>query len=140
MCAHRFEYDEMPYFNSIKVRLEPVYRPTLEPPLCQFQFHKGTIRTCCSVERILHHLGFQFHKGTIRTLGQAFLPNVEKHFNSIKVRLEREPSGRRKPTPLFQFHKGTIRTNLPIYCNATSCDFNSIKVRLEQVVFCLLWF
>ena len=33
------------YFNSIKVRLEPLRVPVNRLPVCSFQFHKGTIRT-----------------------------------------------------------------------------------------------
>ena len=36
---------------------------------------------------------------------------TEAHFNSIKVRLERElPLQQNEMSSLFQFHKGTIRT------------------------------
>ena len=101
----------IPYFNSIKVRLERQSKRS-EKREDQFQFHKGTIRTRGInpgelVDRDFNSIkvrlepfffsvlclkfsGFQFHKGTIRT---GFKVNVENETIS-----------------LFQFHKGTIRT------------------------------
>ena len=38
------------YFNSIKVRLEPIYALGLVAAYL-FQFHKGTIRTAMQLER-----------------------------------------------------------------------------------------
>ena len=113
-CCNPIVIDINDGFNSIKVRLERVneLRPCFG---FEFQFHKGTIRTCfpssfsallfCfnSIKvRLEHsaasivdaHLAFQFHKGTIRT----FFFGVVK-FRSI----------------VFQFHKGTIRTSLPLF-------------------------
>ena len=77
------------YFNSIKVRLELPGRRRME-----------------------RELSFQFHKGTIRTLANyAVITSYCKNFNSIKVRLERQPGDVGKgAATLFQFHKGTIRT------------------------------
>ena len=75
------------YFNSIKVRLEPllknagVFRPL-------FQFHKGAIRTALRLSSLLQR------------------PN----FNSIKVRLELEGKDKLYLFITFQFHKGAIRT------------------------------
>ena len=57
----------MVYFNSIKVRLEPSGGAVAPPLECQFQFHKGTIRTYKYMKSIADH---------------SF------DFNSIKVRLE----------------------------------------------------
>ena len=59
-------FENQPYFNSIKVRLEH-QRETLKAKITTFQFHKGAIRTVLLVVRLLLHLDF----------------------NSIKVRLER---------------------------------------------------
>ena len=54
---------------------------------------------------------FQFHKGTIRTFAVLRGYLAIRHFNSIKVRLERKKTiGSWSPLVLFQFHKGTIRT------------------------------
>ena len=55
-----------PNFNSIKVRLEPLFRVwrTWRRP---FQFHKGTIRTAQGAQGYARERTFQFHKGTIRT-------------------------------------------------------------------------
>ena len=78
----------LPYFNSIKVRLELLCSPK-SATFSGFQFHKGTIRTHeCLLSKIPFSV-FQFHKGTIRT----------------------DRSGHKKLVHrLFQFHKGTIRT------------------------------
>ena len=60
-------------------------------PLGQlFQFHKGAIRT--TLPTILCNLVplFQFHKGAIRTHRCKCYHILLAHFNSIKVRLERE--------------------------------------------------
>ena len=120
------------YFNSIKVRLEPNFCDLIRVSVsnfnsikvrlelencsncyrkCEFQFHKGTIRTS-----IWHYVFvisplFQFHKGTIRT--------SEAHLS-------------RNAFDVFQFHKGTIRTINCIVCLQVLLNFNSIKVRLEH--------
>ena len=60
------EFSNLPYFNSIKVRLE----------------HK--MREYSNFYAAL----FQFHKGAIRTLNNDKTPVCNSHFNSIKVRLE----------------------------------------------------
>ena len=75
-------------FNSIKVRLEPLFSLGRDT-LTEFQFHKGTIRT------------------------SSFLVSSRNltHFNSIKVRLEHQFPQKMSTDCLFQFHKGTIRTN-----------------------------
>ena len=86
--------------------------PAISSLASKFQFHKGTIRTCCPpcAGRNLHQ--FQFHKGTIRTGVCTASKNDEA---------------------TFQFHKGTIRTWLQWQSNEGNNYFNSIKVRLEQV-------
>ena len=54
---------------------------------------------------------FQFHKGTIRTLCPFLASLPLRHFNSIKVQLERLFLLILSTEKLiFQFHKGTIRT------------------------------
>ena len=78
----------------------------------EFQFHKGTIRTILFDNFFVKTFGFQFHKGTIRTFGFGLIIKDNYHFNSIKVRLERDAWKAKNPAPSFQFHKGTIRTNL----------------------------
>ena len=81
-----------PYFNSIKVRLEPnsfAIKVGIDP----FQFHKGTIRTPFPDDAVHQERVFQFHKGTIRTGLQG---------------------GSAKRAFQFQFHKGTIRTSKSI--------------------------
>ena len=121
------------YFNSIKVRLEPLLY-TLYIYVLLFQFHKGTIRTYIlvylflpllnfnSIKVRLEHpwlgnflrlfIKFQFHKGTIRTIATNNGNVLELHFNSIKVRLEQTNVLDSWVLNWFQFHKGTIRTIL----------------------------
>ena len=53
-------------FNSIKVRLERTGEAAISGA-CQFQFHKGTIRTSQRRGTRRGAGAFQFHKGTIRT-------------------------------------------------------------------------
>ena len=67
-CPNRATYIVRIYFNSIKVRLEPVLESVL-----------GTDKPL-----------FQFHKGTIRTVIYDDLFELDRNFNSIKVRLERQ--------------------------------------------------
>ena len=76
------------YFNSIKVRLEPL-NLHIDDASIEFQFHKGTIRTFRLDVDTRDYQIFQFHKGTIRTYRA---PVLGAH------------------TLKFQFHKGTIRT------------------------------
>ena len=111
---HVQNHGKIPYFNSIKVRLE----------LFAFSSYYNA--------RLL----FQFHKGTIRTLILASRLSVLKfYFNSIKVRLE--PCYIVKENnqfAQFQFHKGTIRTEFYLHNQHKNYYFNSIKVRLEPVM------
>ena len=53
-------------FNSIKVRLEPLYALGLIAAYL-FQFHKGAIRTNSAKSSLTQTSLFQFHKGAIRT-------------------------------------------------------------------------
>ena len=55
------------HFNSIKVRLKPIYQKLLPMPLLTFQFHKGTIETSAHDLFYVDEATFQFHKGTIET-------------------------------------------------------------------------
>ena len=75
-------------FNSIKVRLELGGGSAAWWLIGSFQFHKGAIRTRKPLHKVLWVL----------------------HFNSIKVRLERDAWKAKNPAPSFQFHKGAIRT------------------------------
>ena len=80
--------------------------------LLVFQFHKGTIRTKGALKAVTKSAPFQFHKGTIRTHSNLIAKMVCKfHFNSIKVRLERDAYD---------------------YMHQDKSHFNSIKVRLER--------
>ena len=100
----------LPYFNSIKVRLEP-YNAAF-PALTDIKF--------------------QFHKGTIRTIADHVPKKVSRNFNSIKVRLELCIAAIIETCfSRFQFHKGTIRTCVFSVNICPSTNFNSIKVRLE---------
>ena len=54
------------------------------------------------------------------------------HFNSIKVRLERNEKIAKIYLYLFQFHKGAIRTKMNFPALIDYLNFNSIKVRLER--------
>ena len=76
------------HFNSIKVRLELELRSIINA-LSKFQFHKGAIRTVASSTPLRADESFQFHKGAIRTLACGCGQDIMRHFNSIKVRLER---------------------------------------------------
>ena len=59
----------------------------------EFQFHKGTIKTCRPMVEEGDTYKFQFHKGTIKT----------RWYSIVSM------------THQFQFHKGTIKTDLFIY-------------------------
>ena len=98
-----------PYFNSIKVQLEPF-----------------------SHFRWSNTQAFQFHKGTIRTNIDYITPDSPSNFNSIKVQLELGFDIPVTNLPGFQFHKGTIRTPLPVPVLFQVIHFNSIKVQLER--------
>ena len=98
------------YFNSIKVRLEPVEDHTLYLQLALFQFHKGAIRTLIRRRTYRLPCAFQFHKGAIRTMKLPDSCRELFHFNSIKVRLEPTVQNQFRFDRIFQFHKGAIRT------------------------------
>ena len=85
----------LPYFNSIKVRLELAIACLLVGIVQSFQFHKGTIRTLIRWIPEYEKAQFQFHKGTIRTGIRELLDLIT--------------------TNTFQFHKGTIRTRKRLF-------------------------
>ena len=58
------------------------------------------------------HIEFQFHKGAIRTKETLGEDGLDRHFNSIKVRLE---------------------LSISLFSACLFSDFNSIKVRLERL-------
>ena len=98
----------------------------------RFQFHKGAIRTRGVEALVSVHLAFQFHKGAIRTNGKYLSRIKLNDFNSIKVRLELNPTPESSIYKIpFQFHKGAIRTQKLVVFDSCNADFNSIKVRLE---------
>ena len=127
------------YFNSIKVRLE--HKVQQEAVLyCEFQFHKGTIRTWCwsrvnSVEKKFNSI-----KVRLERLFDLLLCLCLPYFNSIKVRLEPARRLRSILVGLFQFHKGTIRTICLSIMTKFVIYFNSIKVRLEHSLLMLKMF
>ena len=53
---------------------------------------------------------FQFHKGTIKTCVFSDTDNTIFYFNSIKVRLKHFNNHLPSLSLKFQFHKGTIKT------------------------------
>ena len=121
------------YFNSIKVRLEPVKAVTDKIFYEAFQFHKGAIRTkhdgataktyndFNSIKVRLELLSqyyplgnswnFNSIKVRLEHKGVADVGSICRYFNSIKVRLELPLSVHIITESLFQFHKGAIRTN-----------------------------
>ena len=67
------QMDSIISFNSIKVRLirtSPLHlhRPNL------FQFHKGSINTINTVNKVSTVSMFQFHKGSINTISLFRIP------------------------------------------------------------------
>ena len=87
---------------------------------------------------------FQFHKGTIRTLEKGTTTLCYLNFNSIKVRLELR-GGLQYVVNMksFQFHKGTIRTNIKLKPETAASLFQFHKgtirtlegVKLSSVTF-----
>ena len=105
------------YFNSIKVRLEPllknagVFRPL-------FQFHKGAIRTALRLSSLLQRPNFNSIKVRLELKFPSMLPMLCCYFNSIKVRLEPNLDWLPQEKQAFQFHKGAIRTlKMPMMTN-----------------------
>ena len=78
--------------------------------ICEFQFHKGTIKTKTEEAYQQYQNVFQFHKGTIKTFLLLELTLLLLHFNSIKVQLKLIFVLFLKHLIIFQFHKGTIKT------------------------------
>ena len=97
-----------------------------------FQFHNGTIKTKCPVQKLSKYTKFQFHNGTIKTSDMRFAATDLFCFNSITVQLRHTfsialhpPNSRfnsitvqlrpckitnRIEQDTFQFHNGTIKT------------------------------
>ena len=98
-------------FNSIKVRLK-LPAQIVKPSTPKFQFHKGTIKTVALQDNLPSAIVFQFHKGTIKTLLLLCKKLRMHYFNSIKVRLKHNMKNNSAYLPKFQFHKGTIKTRL----------------------------
>ena len=75
-------------FNSIKVQLEQPQAVGQLIATNRFQFHKGTIRTCCLACVVRSH----DHFNSIKVQLELPLPldqhEQQRNFNSIKVQLE----------------------------------------------------
>ena len=101
------------YFNSIKVRLKLVWPRTFITTLI-FQFHKGTIKTCAVLVRLVASRLY-FNSIKVRLKQRIFmkLDLNQIYFNSIKVRLKPKPVILKYEIEEFQFHKGTIKTVNP---------------------------
>ena len=99
------------YFNSIKVRLE-LDNTISQVAYEQFQFHKGTIRTCRTGHRLTAAMYFNSIKVRLEREQVAFDNDFVVNFNSIKVRLEQNELHHAADEIIFQFHKGTIRTRI----------------------------
>ena len=121
-------------FNSIKVQLE-LNNASARNMVANFNSIKVQLERMANRSNIMG-LQFQFHKGTIRTCMFNFCTSLNSYFNSIKVQLEHLVPSRTGTLNLFQFHKGTIRTSLPFYRHSRIFRyFNSIKVQLERISF-----
>ena len=77
------------YFNSIKVRLKPVF----------------LMRLICFIEN------FNSIKVRLKPMSPYYLDRILQNFNSIKVRLKRSAVTGLGAISEFQFHKGTIKTH-----------------------------
>ena len=126
--------------------------------LCTFQFHKGTIRTCCltrvssrisyfnSIKVQLEPIStnndqasisnFNSIKGQLEQISSKKFSLIVRDFNSIKVQLEHSSIITIVYDMLeFQFHKDTIRTFVSCHNIQELGNFNSIKVQLEPTNF-----
>ena len=123
----------MPYFNSIKVRLE--HEPGLGKTLQSiFQFHKGTIRTNWTVSPCGICLNFNSIKVRLELYHAYLFWWVCSDFNSIKVRLELEVVGGYMGfESYFNSIKVRLEPRIEIRGIGYHPDFNSIKVRLELI-------
>ena len=74
---------------------------------------------------------FQFHEGTIKTYKNRFKTEYLYSFNSIKVRLRRDPEVKLAFLQSFQFHKGTIKTifNSELYYNPSLFQFHKGTIK-----------
>ena len=148
------------YFNSIKVQLE-LWQKIYFIFVFVFQFHKGTIRTCLTLSKVMTQLSnFNSIKVQLERASSAALMLATSYFNSIKVQLEQfcwtcicstisfqfhkgtirtlSAELARLCRYLFQFHKGTIRTINRLLNTIGVTYFNSIKVQLEPWSSCFL--
>ena len=79
---------------------------------CEFQFHKGTIRTEEASFSELQDHDFNSIKVQLEQVQNRAINARKWDFNSIKVQLEPSSSIMRTCPKTFQFHKGTIRTKI----------------------------
>ena len=131
------------YFNSIKVRLKLIKVLIYALGLI-FQFHKGTIKTKFPKRDKSGAVVFQFHKGTLKTTRWYHFIDINKNFNSIKVRLKRMFLCKsRINSSTFQFHKGTIKTRIfnPVVSVAFEFQFHkgTIKTRIFLLILMCLF-
>ena len=75
-----------------------------------FQFHTGSIKSCCIFSWLISHFLFQFHTGSIK---REFGRTIE--VTDVK----------------FQFHTGSIKSEKGWYLHEKNARFNSILVRLK---------
>ena len=80
--------ESLRYFNSIKVRLEPIQDATKEDGHLHFNSIKVRLEPLRASRQAAQSPQFQFHKGTIRTFLEQGSILSQLNFNSIKVRLE----------------------------------------------------
>ena len=97
------------YFNSIKVRLNPLFVTILSRGYHNFNSIKVRLNLSGCLSVVAWFI-FQFHKGTIKPEDITVSQLLSFNFNSIKVRLNR-------------------KTRISILINQRY--FNSIKVRLN---------
>ena len=84
---HRGFAGDFANFNSIKVRLKLDYPAELV--VLALHFNSIKVRLKLAAKSILaHRLAFQFHKGTIKTCCCCYVEFSSFNFNSIKVRLK----------------------------------------------------
>ena len=123
----------MQYFNSIKVRLEPL--PSSSEEHCHIHFNSIKVRLERDIQNLTRqYLNFNSIKVRLEPYVGVLINLIWLHFNSIKVRLERlnVPASERGYRT-FQFHKGAIRTAAPRQYYDKNAHFNSIKVQLERL-------
>ena len=122
---------EFPNFNSIKVRLEPMFALDSFCCLSIFQFHKGAIRTTLAVDKLEEIEYFNSIKVRLEPASLELAQADFENFNSIKVRLERFFLFLYYSVISFQFHKGAIRTftQLGLSSSLPSFQFHKGAIR-----------